>query len=165
MVVSLEGWWVSELEINWHILSGNYDNTSSELRQGGNDYRCLEDADGHWESPRRVDAYYDVNLFNWIKSDTYGSYTVYFRETDTSSKVELWTSSVQIVGKVVGTIWANNKLVKTLSEELVPLINKLIEVGAKDDEIGEAHVAWSLPNGIVQYVNGNGFEVIINQKD
>jgi hypothetical protein len=165
MVVSLEGWWVSELEIKWHILSGNYDGTSSEMYPGGNDYQCAKDSDRDFINPRHVFNNDDVNLFRWIKDDTYTSYTVYFRERDTGTNTEIWTTSVQIIGKVVSAVWADNKIVKDIAEGLVDPIIKFIEAYKYDDKIGETHVAWSTPNGDVQSVNENGFEVIINQKD
>lgn len=165
MVVSLEGWWVSELEIKWDISAGNYDGTSSEITQGGNVYRTAKDSKGDYITPRYVNNDNDINLFIWYKNDAYASYTVSFRERDSSTDTEMWTTSVQVIGKVVSTIWADNKTVKAVAEGLVDPITKLIEAYKDDDKIGTANIAWSTPSGNLQSVNENGFEVIINQKD
>ncbi|MBN1767944.1 MAG: hypothetical protein JXR50_11480 [Prolixibacteraceae bacterium] len=155
MVVALEGWWVSELEIKWHILAGNYDETSSEIRQGGYDFEIIG-------KPKCVNEYDNRDLFRWYKNDNYGTYTVHFRERDSSSDIEMWEASVQIVSKTASYIWADNVLVKAIAEGVTEPIIKLVKAYKKDDEIGEAHITWSTPNGDPQYINENGFKVIIN---
>lgn len=165
MVVALEGWWVSELEIDWHILAGNYDRTSSNISIGGSVYKCAKDDDDNFIQPRYVGNQNDVNLFLWYKNDNYGSYTVYFRESDNNTNTEMWEVSVQIVAKVVSYIWAENEVVKKIVEGVTDPIVKLIQVYKKDDKIGEVNIQWSTPNGVVHPVNGNGFKVKINQKN
>jgi hypothetical protein len=174
MVVALEGWWVSELEIRWNILAGNYDETSDEIEAGGQHFQCKKEEYKNWfgntktryVSPRLVSSHDDVNLFEWMKNDNYGSYTVYFRERDSNTNEEMWEVSVDCATKVVRYIWADNVLVQAIAEGGSEIIKKFIEVYKRDDEIGEVHVNWSTPNGYVHdNVNENGFKVIINQRN
>lgn len=173
MVVALEGWWVSELEIYWHILAGKYDGTSTEIGQGGQPFQCKKETKKNifgkeverFVNPRLVGSYDDVNLFGWEKNDTFGSYTVHFREKDTNTDTETWKASVQIIAKVASILAMGNDTITSVIEEATGTVTQFIEALKKDDEIGGVHIAWSTPNGVIQPVNENGFNVIINQKN
>lgn len=164
MTVSLEGWWVSELEIAWDIYYAKTDGTTSTIAQGGEKWNCEKDANGDYITPRFVLNETKPNLFQWSKTSAYSAYSVAFRETDNGTDTEVWTISVGLVGKIVELASGKNKIVQKIAEAVVDPITKLITKLKADDEIGVAQIYWWTPNGYEQSINPDGCNVIINYR-
>jgi hypothetical protein len=145
MVVELEGWWVSELEIKWDILIGNPDATVSEVvnqisQSGGTDWDT-QTGDGS----RLVYDEKDVNLFTWNKGTDSGlSYTIKFMEDDGGTKTELTEVLVDITALVATTILTatGDLVIGAAVEAAKPSVKKIITLLRNDDPIGETVIYW-----------------------
>lgn len=164
MVVELEGWWVSELEIAWDICYAKADGTTGTIASGGDIWGCEKKANGDYITPRFVLNDRQSNLFQWSRTDAYSAYTVAFREVDRATNTKVWEINVELVGKIVELASGKNKIVQKIAEELVDPLKKLITVLKDDDKIGEADIFWWTPNGVEQSISPSGCRVIINHR-
>lgn len=140
MVVFLEGWWVSEIEIKWDVLIGNPNNTVSVMSTFSQTGGTSWDTQG---STTYVDDKKDVNLFTWNKGDGL-SYTIRFVEDDGGSRTEsvnVWVDVTALVAETILTATGDLVVVGVI-EATKGSIKKVITQLKNDDEIGETIVYW-----------------------
>jgi len=136
MVVDLEGWWVSEIEIKWDILIGNADGTVTEAAKSINQIGGAQWETKKGDGSRFVSDDKDVDLFNWYKSGNAGyTYTIRLLEDDggtNEESVDVWVDVIALVAETALT--AAGKLeVVALTEAAKPSIKKIIKNLRKDD--------------------------------
>lgn len=161
MVVAVEGWWVSELEINWEVYCANVDGTTNSI--------TLETGGNTWETQARtkfVNSDEDVTIFQWNKTSL--AYTIRFWEDDRGTKTktdEVYVDlGVLAVEGLITIFFPEYAIVSKLIEKIGEPVKRLITVLRDDDPMGKITVTWWMHDNLLRNVDSPDFKVIINHK-
>jgi hypothetical protein len=160
MVVDLEGWWCSELELKINIVYINYEGATAEKEAGFN-----VDTQGSGAFSRDVDWSGYKNLFTWDRNSyRYAAYTIAIHEDDGGDRKkdsdDLWVDWIKFVVTEVANsqgVYVGDKV-----EQVAEQVKKTIKVLRNSDYVGQDIIKWWDPNEIVRELNPKGFSIIIN---
>lgn len=159
MVVELEGWWVGDLEIDVNLFYVDGNQILNKPKKG---FPIGTSGSGAWSRYVDYDGY--KYLFNWNLSDNFNVYKATFVESDgeTNKKktVTLIVEIMELITTIVGTY--NGIDIKEIGEKIKPGLTKILETFWDDKYIGDIAIEWTTPNGILQEINSQGFEVTID---
>lgn len=172
MVVAVEGWWVSELEIKWDILIGNSDGT---VKVGAESIKAdINKAVGGkaWDTQkgdgsRFIYSNTEVDLFTWNRAELNDglSYTIIFNEHDGGNEenVDAWVDVTALVLTTVSDAFGLEKVTEAI-EKGKDTVKKIIKNLKKDDSMGTGIIVWWDLQANQVELHGNGFYVQISHR-